>query len=100
MKIIKIYLYELKILLAEQNLDLIVDDKAIEILALDGFVPEYGARPLRRVLRRKLENPLATELLAENFLGAKAIQVKPPEEGSNSLRFIAISWQIHYLLKY
>tara|TARA_Y100001968_G_scaffold297456_1_gene306480 strand:- start:73418 stop:76183 length:2766 start_codon:yes stop_codon:yes gene_type:complete len=90
-KIINIYLNELKSLLAEQDLELIVDEKAKEILASDGFVPEYGARPLRRVLRRRLENPLATELLAENFLGAKAIQVKAPEEGSNYLRFIAIS---------
>ena len=90
-KIVRLLLADLRDLLAEQNLELLVDDKTIEILASDGYEPEYGARPLRRVLRRRLENPLATELLEENFLNAKAVQVQSPEEGSESLKFIAMN---------
>ena len=89
-KIVRLLLEDLKELLKEQDLNLIVDEKAIEILAEDGYEPEYGARPLRRVLRRRVENPLATQLLEQNFLEAKAIEIKPPEEGSETLKFIAI----------
>jgi ATP-dependent Clp protease ATP-binding subunit ClpA len=44
-------------------------------LGQQGYEPEYGARPLRRLLRRQIENPLATQLLEERFLGASAVQV-------------------------
>ena len=90
-KIVRLLIEDLKALLSEQELDLIVDDEAIEILALDGYEPEYGARPLKRVLRRRLENPLATQLLEENFLNAKAIQVKAANEESGALKFLAIN---------
>jgi ATP-dependent Clp protease ATP-binding subunit ClpA len=49
----------------------------VQALAEQGYEPEYGARPLRRVLRRQLENPLATELLAERFAGARGVRVEP-----------------------
>ena len=90
-QIVRLLLSDLKKLLAEQNLGLSVDEKTIEFLAADGYEPEYGARPLRRVIRRRLENPLATQLLEENFVNAKSIEVKPPEEGSDLLKFIAIN---------
>ena len=61
--------------------------KLLRALAAEGFEPEYGARPLRRVLRRRLENPLATKLLEENFNNVSAIRVKPDETGLASLVF-------------
>ena len=70
-RIVRLQLAELSLLLAEQGLALRVDDEAVEALALQGYEPEYGARPLRRVLRRRIENPLATELLAERFKDVK-----------------------------
>ncbi len=88
-QIVKLHLSDLTNLLAEQGLELIVDNSTIERLALQGYEPEYGARPLRRVLRRQLENPLATELLEEKFLGASAVIVKPSVDGSESLQFFA-----------
>ena len=90
-KIVRLLISDLTTLLAEQNLKLIVDDKTIELLARDGYQPEYGARPLRRIIRRKLENPLATQLLEENFFNAKGIEVRVPENGSERLKFIAIN---------
>ena len=65
--LIRLYLNQLTSLLAEQGLELRVDKSTIETLASQGYEPEYGARPLRRVLRRQLENPLATQLLEEQF---------------------------------
>ncbi len=88
-QIIQLYLTELTNLLSEQGLELRIDQAAIETLALQGYEPEYGARPLRRVLRRQLENPLATQLLEEQFKDIKAIRVKPSIEDSESLQFFA-----------
>jgi ATP-dependent Clp protease ATP-binding subunit ClpA len=59
----------------------------VRALAEQGFEPEYGARPLRRVLRRQLENPLATELLEDRFRGAKAVKVAPGATALDPFRF-------------
>ena len=77
-------LADLAALLAEQELPLHVDEAVIQWLATESYDPEYGARPLRRLLRRRLENPLATELLEERYQGAAGVQVSL-EEGT--LRF-------------
>ena len=66
-RIVQLQLADLSSLLAEQGLELRVEADAVEALALQGYEPEYGARPLRRVLRRRVENPLATELLEEPY---------------------------------
>jgi len=74
-RIVRLQLAELATLLAEQQLQLQVDETVVESLAAQGYEPEYGARPLRRVLRRRIENPLATALLAEQFHGAWGVRV-------------------------
>ena len=74
-------------LLKEQKLELRVDQSTIEQLALQGYEPEYGARPLRRVLRRKLDNPLATRMLEEEFKGITAIRVSTADNELDSLMF-------------
>ena len=74
-RIVRLQLADLSTLLCEQGLELRVEDSVIEALVTQGHEPEYGARPLRRVLRRRLENPLATELLEERFSGAQAVRV-------------------------
>ena len=74
-KIVELQLQELTSLLAEQGLSLAVEDGVADALARQGYEPEYGARPLRRVLRRQVENPLATQLLEERFTGATGVKV-------------------------
>ncbi len=86
-QIIKLYLEELSNLLKEQKLELRVDQSTIERLALQGYEPEYGARPLRRVLRRKLENPLATRMLQEEFKDVSTIRVSTADNELDSLMF-------------
>ena len=88
-KIIKLQLNELTDLLGEQNLELRVDESTIESLAVEAYEPEYGARPLRRILRRRIENPLATKLLENQFIGAKAVRVTTSKERPKSLEFCA-----------
>jgi ATP-dependent Clp protease ATP-binding subunit ClpA len=53
-----------------------VGEAVVAALAAQGYEPEYGARPLRRVLRRRIENPLATELLEEHFSGASGVRLE------------------------
>ena len=85
--IVHLQLAELAALLREQGLELQVDPPVVPWLAQQGYEPEYGARPLRRLLRRRIENPLATELLEERFLGAAAVQVSLAEaEGALHFR--------------
>ena len=85
-RIVRLQLAELSGLLAEQHLALEVDEAVVQSLVEQGYEPEYGARPLRRVVRRQIENPLATELLAEHFSGAKGVRVELAEP----LRFVHV----------
>ena len=85
-RIVRLQLAELSGLLAEQHLALEVDEAVVQSLVEQGYEPEYGARPLRRVVRRQIENPLAPELLAEHFSGAKGVRVELAEP----LRFVPV----------
>ncbi|QNI52377.1 ATP-dependent Clp protease ATP-binding subunit ClpB [Synechococcus sp. RS9915] len=86
-RIVRLQLADLSSLMAEQGLSLEVDDAVADSLARQGHEPEYGARPLRRVLRRQLENPLATQLLEERFRSAHGIRVRCGTDDGASLEF-------------
>jgi ATP-dependent Clp protease ATP-binding subunit ClpB len=63
-RIVDIQLNHLQKLLAARKITLKVDDQAKVWLANTGYDPVYGARPLKRVIQRELQNPLATMLLS------------------------------------
>ncbi|WP_347244035.1 ATP-dependent chaperone ClpB [Thermogutta sp.] len=65
-KIAEIQIRRLKDRLATKGITLEVTDRAIEALAELGYDPTYGARPLKRVIQQRIENPLALELLKES----------------------------------
>ena len=88
-RIVRLQLADLSRLMAEQGLELQVDAPVVRSLAELGHEPEYGARPLRRVLRRYLENPLATKLLEEHFRGATTVRVSAGEGSGDPFRFAA-----------
>jgi ATP-dependent Clp protease ATP-binding subunit ClpB len=44
-----------------------VTDRAKDVLAKEGWDPQYGARPLKRAIQRTLEDPLARKVLAGEF---------------------------------
>jgi ATP-dependent Clp protease ATP-binding subunit ClpA len=88
-RIVRLQLAELAALLREQHLELQVEEAAVAALAEQGYEPEYGARPLRRVLRRRIENPLATELLEDHFSGARGVRIEArPGPGGTSFTFL------------
>ena len=87
-RIVGLQLQELTSLLAEQGLSLEVEEGVADALARQGYEPEYGARPLRRVLRRQVENPLATQLLEERFAGATGVKIAVGSSDGEPLRFV------------
>lgn len=66
-QIIDIQVTELKKRLAERHITLEITDKAREYLAHEGYDPAYGARPLKRAIQRKVQDPLALMLLEGKF---------------------------------
>ena len=49
-------------------------------LATRGFNPVYGARPLKRVIRQLLENPLSKDILAQRFIDGDCIKIDVQED--------------------
>ena len=79
--IVEIQLIRLRQRLAERKITLTLDDKAVSWLAKEGFDPVYGARPLKRVIQRQLENPLAEKLLRGDIADGNTVQVNGWEGG-------------------
>jgi len=61
--IVKLQLLQLNKLLAEKNLELEVHAKAVKKLAQEGYDPVYGARPLKRLIQKRIQDRLALMLL-------------------------------------
>ncbi len=57
------------------NLNLSISEEALSALGVAGYDPIYGARPLKRAVQQMLENPLAQEILAGNFVSGDMIVV-------------------------
>ena len=66
-KIVDIQVNYLKDLLKERKIDFEITPDAKDKLALEGYNPIYGARPLKRVIRQKIENPLSKAILKGEF---------------------------------
>ncbi|NBW52148.1 MAG: AAA family ATPase, partial [Betaproteobacteria bacterium] len=73
--IAKIQLATLMARLAKMDLTLAVSDAAVAELAKVGFDPVFGARPLKRAIQQRIENPLSKLLLEGKFLPKSTIQV-------------------------
>jgi ATP-dependent Clp protease ATP-binding subunit ClpB len=61
--------------LAERDIRIELDGKALDLLGEAGFDPVYGARPLKRAIQQQLENPLAQRILAGEFMPGDTIKV-------------------------
>jgi len=72
--IVRIQLARFDKLLAERQLTLQLTDRAVARVAEAGYDPIYGARPLKRALQKLVIDPLATALLADEFVAGDAIE--------------------------
>ncbi|MFY0679281.1 MAG: ATP-dependent chaperone ClpB [Thalassovita sp.] len=79
--IVKIQLQRLAKRLAGRKISLDLDDAAQSWLAEEGYDPVFGARPLKRVIQRALQDPLAEMLLAGDVLDGDTIEVSAGSEG-------------------
>jgi ATP-dependent Clp protease ATP-binding subunit ClpB len=61
--------------LKERELSFAIDDEAKDMLGNLGYDPVYGARPLKRVIQKHLENPLAEQILSGKFLPGDTVHV-------------------------
>ena len=66
-KIVTLQLAGLSSRLQQSGLSLEVTDAAIDQIADSGYDPTYGARPLKRVIQREIQNPLATSILKAQY---------------------------------
>jgi ATP-dependent Clp protease ATP-binding subunit ClpB len=76
MVIAGVQLQKLRGRLAERRLSLVVEPDAEAWLARAGYDPDFGARPLRRVLQHQIEDPLALLLLEGSYLEGSTVTVK------------------------
>ncbi len=74
-KIVDIQIEYLKNLLKERKIELTITQEAKEHLAIQGYNPMYGARPLKRTIRQLIENPLSKELLKGVFKDGDKIEI-------------------------
>ena len=79
--IVTIQLKSLQQRLADRHITLMLDDRAKQWLADEGFDPVYGARPLKRVIQRSLQNPLAEQLLSGTIKDGDAIDISADKNG-------------------
>jgi ATP-dependent Clp protease ATP-binding subunit ClpB len=74
-RIVDIQLQHLQKLLLDRKITLTVNEQAKAWLANTGYDPVYGARPLKRVIQRELQNPLATMLLSGTIKDGDVVTV-------------------------
>jgi ATP-dependent Clp protease ATP-binding subunit ClpB len=74
-KIVDLQIEQLAKRLSNRNLKLSVSDAARKLLVEEGYDPQYGARPLKRVVQQRIENPLASRILTGEFAPGDTVKV-------------------------
>ncbi len=73
--IVAIQVDRLNLILAARNLSISVSDKALDYLAELGYDPAYGARPLKRVVQREIQNKLAEAILKDEIPEESSLRI-------------------------
>lgn len=86
-KIVKLHLSTFSERLKKKGFKLDVDQNVINLLAQEGFDPEYGARPVRRVIQERVEDEIAEHILKDIFTEGDTIRViKKGKDGLDFMR--------------
>jgi ATP-dependent Clp protease ATP-binding subunit ClpB len=80
-QIVDIQLGRLMKLLADRKITLQVDDKAKDWLGQKGYDPAYGARPLKRVIQKYVQDPLAEMVLAGKIHDGETVKISAGKDG-------------------
>ena len=80
-RIVELQLKHVAALLADRGIALAVTEEAKKHLIAAGYDPSYGARPLKRVIQREIQNPLALAILEGNYADGDTIRVDADGDG-------------------
>ncbi|MDO8585795.1 MAG: ATP-dependent chaperone ClpB [Armatimonadota bacterium] len=80
-RIVDIQLRRLQKQLADRKIEIELTDAAKDVIAREGFDPVYGARPLKRAIRRQIQDPLALRLIQGEFREGDKIRVDVAQDG-------------------
>jgi ATP-dependent Clp protease ATP-binding subunit ClpB len=83
-RIVEIQLKRLESLLEDRKIVLELDKDALEWLAEKGYDPSYGARPLKRVIQKELQDPLSEKILLGEVRDGSVVKIT---NGSDRLNF-------------
>jgi ATP-dependent Clp protease ATP-binding subunit ClpB len=75
-QIVKLQLDKVRESLAESGIELKYSDEAVSSISESGYDPEFGARPVKRVIQRKVLNQLSKELLSGKIDKSKPITIE------------------------
>jgi ATP-dependent Clp protease ATP-binding subunit ClpB len=79
--IVRLQVEQLRARLAERNLGLELTDAALAHLAQVGYDPDFGARPLKRVIQREVSDPIALALLKGDYVDGDTVVVDASPDG-------------------
>jgi ATP-dependent Clp protease ATP-binding subunit ClpC len=80
-KIVDLQMKEIADRLAEHGITITLTEAAREWLANEGYDPQFGARPLRRTLQKRVESPMSVKLLQGEFKAGDTVVVDADQEG-------------------
>ena len=80
-RIVEIQVEQLRQRLAERNLGLEITDAALAHIASVGYDPDFGARPLKRVIQREISDPVALALLKGEYADGDIVVVDASSDG-------------------
>ena len=80
-RILELQLNGIKEMLEEKNIILHLDGKAMEYLSSKGFNPDFGARPIKRLLQKELVNHLASMLISGQLTSGSTVEVSSTGDG-------------------
>ncbi|MFN8384222.1 MAG: ATP-dependent Clp protease ATP-binding subunit [Anaerolineales bacterium] len=84
-KIVSLELFKVAERLKDHNLVLTASTEALTSLADQGYDSEFGARPLRRVIQQKVEDPLSDKMLSGDFVDGDSVEVVINDDGEIAL---------------
>ena len=79
-RIVDLQLKRLEDQLAQQEVSIEVSSAARKQIAIEGYDPVYGARPLKRIIQQRIQNPLATEILRGRIAAGSGVKIDYDDE--------------------
>ena len=87
-KIVNKFIFDLEAQLAEKNISIVISDKTRNWLAIKGFSETYGARPLARLIKLKIKEPIADYMLSHKINKGGTVKIKLNNNNNISFDFI------------